>query len=48
MLYACIHTCTHSFWCIYIKKFKYAMKLASKGSDAIFYAFLCLRYLVPG
>ena len=45
ILYVCVHS-AHSFVVFTLKSFKYAVKL--KESDAIFYAFLCFRYLVPG
>ena len=45
ILYACVHS-AHGFVVFTLKSFKYAMK--PKESDAIFYAFLCFRYLVPG
>ena len=44
ILYVCVHS-AHSFVVFTLKSFKYAVKL--KESDAIFYAFLCFRYLVP-
>lgn len=45
ILYVCVHS-AHGFVVFTLKSFKYAVKL--KESDAIFYASLCFRYLVPG